>query len=395
MPSFISRKQLLILFIAWLAFLSSLTTRLSWSSIMPLAIDDLGFTAKDAALYVSIFYTGYALTVLPGGMLADRFGYRRVIMFSLTCMAIFTALMATFDNYTLGLAYRFLLGFFSGPLHSSCMSAIGDYFSAKQRGTAVGFYMTGTSAGITVTNMITATITLHYDWRVAILTMATLPVCVLLLTYFGMPKQCPHGESNPPAPILAGIRQVTSSRNIRLLAIAGLFATGSTWGVTNWTNLYMVKELHIATATAAGIMVIYGLASLSVKPMAGFLSDIVPLRKNYTASLCLVLFSLAILQFAFCSNANNLAITAPLLGIGAFAYSPLTNALGLYVAPDNLRGTTIGFINLFNQIGSMTAPLLLGQVVTQTHSYQTSFLVIAVLPLISATTLLFIKWKQN
>ena len=49
---------------------------------MPILNEALHFTAKMGAQHISAFYFGYALTVLPGGILADKIGYRRTILFS-------------------------------------------------------------------------------------------------------------------------------------------------------------------------------------------------------------------------------------------------------------------------------------------------------------------------
>ena len=127
--------------------------RLSWSSVMPILNEALHFTAKMGAQHISAFYFGYALTVLPGGILADKIGYRRTILFSLIGMAAVTALMSTITDYNMAWGLRFLLGVMSGPVQASCLSAIGDHFGPNQRGAAVGIFMSCTSFGITTVNL--------------------------------------------------------------------------------------------------------------------------------------------------------------------------------------------------------------------------------------------------
>ena len=128
-----SRTQILILLSVWLTFLLSFVMRLSWASVMPILNEALHFTAKMGAQHISAFYFGYALTVLPGGILADKIGYRRTILFSLIGMAAVTALMSTITDYNMAWGLRFLLGVMSGPVQASCLSAIGDHFGPNQR----------------------------------------------------------------------------------------------------------------------------------------------------------------------------------------------------------------------------------------------------------------------
>ncbi|WP_298703652.1 MFS transporter [uncultured Veillonella sp.] len=399
-----TKKQILVLITVWLTFLLSFVTRLSWSTLMPIVNDAMNFTVTQGTTYVTAFYFGYALMVLPGGMLADRFGYRKTILFSLLAMSIITGFMSMITSYTMGLVLRFLLGIVSGPVQSSCLSAIGDYFSSKQRGTAVGIFITCTSFGISTINLYAPYVATHYGWRVAFAVTAVLPLIVMLLSFFtvkpirdkiSIESDIKNNKSEPGinTSLKANLKYLICNKNIILMSITGFFATGATWGVTNWTNLYMVKNLGVTPIFAGTIMTIYGLAALISKPTIGFLSDILPIQKSHLASLCLFLFAPALIIFANTSQANMLYITGAILGIGAFMYSALTNALVINAAPDHLRATTAGFVNLFNQAGSLSAPMLLGGILSATGNYQTALLVIAIFPIIGSIALYLVKIK--
>lgn len=301
----------------------------------------LHFTAKMGAQHISAFYFGYALTVLPGGILADKIGYRRTILFSLIGMAAVTALMSTITDYNMAWGLRFLLGVMSGPVQASCLSAIGDHFGPNQRGAAVGIFMSCTSFGITTVNLYAPYVATHYGWQTAFLATAILPLAVLVLCYFTVRKPSAEimaqreAEASEAAAKLGvgqtslkeNLKHILSNRNIRCLAIAGFFATGTTWGVTQWANLYMVKQLGVTAIYAGQVMSVFGTAALIAKPTIGILSDILPIKKNHLAALVMFLFAPALIVFASTSNPNMLFITGPILGIGAFMHSALTNAL--------------------------------------------------------------------
>ena len=402
-----SRTQILILLSVWLTFLLSFVMRLSWASVMPILNEALHFTAKMGSQHISAFYFGYALTVLPGGILADRIGYRRTILFSLIGMAAVTALMSTITDYTMAWGLRFLLGVMSGPVQASCLSAIGDHFGPNQRGAAVGIFMSCTSFGITTVNLYAPYVATHYGWQTAFLATAILPLVVLVLCYFTVRKPSAEvlaqreAEASEAAAklgvgqtsLVENLKHIVSNRNIRCLAIAGFFATGTTWGVTQWANLYMVKQLGVTAIYAGQVMSVFGTAALIAKPTIGILSDILPIKKNHLAALVMFLFGPALILFASTANPNMLFVTGPILGIGAFMHSALTNALVVQSAAPHLRGTTAGFVNLFNQIGALLAPLLLGNVLVMTGSYQMSLMSIAIAPIIGACALFFIRLK--
>lgn len=420
-----SRRQTLLLATLWLSFLLSFVVRLSWSTLMPIVNEAMNFTPVQGTSYVTAFYIGYAIMVLPGGIIADRIGYRKTILFSLLAMAIITGLMSTITDYTMGWVLRLILGLVSGPIQSSCLSAIGDHFSNAQRGTAVGIFMSCTSFGIFTVNLYAPTVATHYGWRMAFLVTAILPLIVLVMSYFTLVKakksddevgkiisEHPAGRTpqsgtgsavakrredivgTSESTLWNNLSYLFTNRNIMLLAITGFFATGTTWGVTNWTNLYMVKSLGVTSIFAGSVMTVYGLAALLVKPTIGILSDILPIKKNHLAAICLFCFGPALISFAMTMQPNMLYVTGAILGVGAFMYSPLTNALVVQSAPSHLRGTTAGFVNLFNQMGSITAPIILGNILTFTGHYQTALYAISVFPIIGSIVLLFVRVKK-
>lgn len=399
-----SRTQILILVSVWLTFLISFVMRLSWASLMPIVNEALSFTPQMGTAYLSAFYMGYAIMVLPGGILADRIGYRYTILVSLLAMAVITALMSTIDNYTYGWVLRFLLGIVSGPVQASCLSAIGDYFGPNQRGAAVGIFMSCTSLGLTTVNLYAPYVATNYGWQNAFLLTAVLPILVFILSYFTVRKPSAEILAQREAEVSAAsahigektslkenLLHVLKNRNICCLAFAGFFATGATWAVAQWANLYMVKQLGVTAIYAGQVMSVFGTAALIAKPTIGILSDILPIKKNHLAALVMFLFGPALILFASTSNPNMLFITGPILGIGAFMHSALTNALVVQSAAPHLRGTTAGFVNLFNQIGALLAPLLLGNVLVMTGSYQMSLMSIAIAPVIGACALFFIR----
>ncbi|WP_251423929.1 MFS transporter [Veillonella agrestimuris] len=401
-----SRTQLLILISVWLTFLISFVVRLSWSSVMPIVNEALNFTPQMGTSYLSAFYLGYALAVLPGGILADRIGYRKTILFSLLSMSIVTALMSTIDSYTYGWVLRFLLGIASGPVQASCLSALGDHFGPNQRGAAVGIFMSCTSFGITTVNLYAPVVATYYGWQMAFLVTAALPLLVLLLSYFTVRKPSAEvlaqraledgGVDLTEKPSLKdNLRHILQNRNIKFLAIAGFFATGTTWGVTQWANLYMVKQLGVTAIYAGQVMSAFGTAALIAKPTIGILSDLLPIKKNHLAALVMFLFAPALILFASTTNVDMLFIVGPILGVGAFMHSALTNALVVQSAEPRLRGTTAGFVNLFNQIGVMLAPMLLSQVLTFTGNYQYALMSIAVAPVLGAIALFFVRLRKD
>lgn len=392
-----SGKQWVVLASLWLAYLLSFVARLVWSSVMSIANEDLGFTVIQGSSYITAFYIGYAITALPGGILSDKIGYRKTILLSLAGVTVGTALMGTVTDYYVGFAFRFILGLFSGPLNACCLSAIADVFSERQRGTATGLLMTCTSLGISVVNLYAPSLATNYGWQVAMFATAVIPLAILVLCFFTLRGAAGSGGSGekakaqPSMSVGEALSTIVKTRNVWLMSIVGLCATGATWGVTNWANLFMTQNVGVSAVTAGSIVAIYGAAAFISKPLIGIISDHLNVKKNVIAAVCLFLFAPALIAFANTSSESLLYVTGTVTGVTAFVYSPLTNALAVSVAPAGCRGTSAGFVNLFNQIGSLSAPMILGGVLQATGSYQTAMMSIAVLPVVAAAVLLLVK----
>lgn len=392
-----SGKQGVVLASLWLAYLLSFVARLVWSSVMSIANEDLGFTVIQGSSYITAFYIGYAITALPGGILSDKIGYRKTILLSLSGVTVGTALMGTVTDYYVGFAFRFILGLFSGPLNACCLSAIADVFSERQRGTATGLLMTCTSLGISVVNLYAPSLATNYGWQVAMFATAVIPLAILVLCFFTLRGAAGSGDSGekakaqPSMSVGEALSTIVKTRNVWLMSIVGLCATGATWGVTNWANLFMTQNVGVSAVTAGSIVAIYGAAAFISKPLIGIISDHLNVKKNVIAAVCLFLFAPALIAFANTSSESLLYVTGTVTGVTAFVYSPLTNALAVSVAPAGCRGTSAGFVNLFNQIGSLSAPMILGGVLQATGSYQTAMMSIAVLPVVAAAVLLLVK----
>lgn len=261
-------KQFMVLAGIWFAFLISFITRLSWSTIMPTAIDQLHFTVQQGSSYLTAFYIGYAITVLPGGMLADKFGYRKLLLAAVMGNLVVMAAMVFMHGYWDGLALRFILGLVSGPDLSACLGIITEWFDGKKRATATGIFNTCTSFGLTVTNIYAPTVMVHYGWRSALGVTALFPAAAFVFAWFALkgnppfPQQFGVKESNGEViqeSSIARLRKAINNRSVWMLAITGLFATGAKWDVTNWANLYMVKNLQFSVITAGTAMSILGL----------------------------------------------------------------------------------------------------------------------------------------
>ena len=73
----------LILFLTVLSFVLTFLCRFSWPPLIPVIVPVIHMSMSQAGAYMSAFYIGYVITQIPSGILADRFGVRMVLGFTL------------------------------------------------------------------------------------------------------------------------------------------------------------------------------------------------------------------------------------------------------------------------------------------------------------------------
>lgn len=393
----VSIRQIGVLLILWLAFLFSFVDRLAWAPVIPLATQALAMSAKEAGSYMTAFYTGYVLTQLPGGYLTDRFGYRRVLLGSFLVMGLFTLLMGTVTTFWQGLVYRVLAGLGSGAIFSACVRAIFDWFSSRGRGTAMGFFMTASSLGVSVVNLFVPTVAKLYGWNASFYVAGVFPLLALLLAYFLLQEKTAVSVVSMKKQVnfLADIEALLQNRNLMLTGLAGFCAMWATWGTATWANTYMNKGLAISLVDAGLFMSLYGMAALFCKPLAGVVTDLLGGKKKMLLFWMLAAFGLTLFWFGANRSVPMLYILAPVLGIAAFIYSPVMNTHIGELVPPHQVGTATGLVNTVWQLGSLLSPLAVGAVIDATHNYFYAFATLGVGPLVGAALILLVEEKTR
>jgi len=383
-----SKFQIMVLLILWSAFLFSFVDRLAWAPVIPLAAKALSLNAREAGSYMSAFYFGYILTQLPGGYLADRFGYRKILLCSFFIMGFFTMLMGTVSNFWQGFFYRIFAGMGSGAIFSACVKGIFDWFSEKNRYTAMGFFMTASSVGVFLVNIIVPTVAKFYGWNASFYAAGLLPIITLFFAYFFLRENSILNDTRSIASFVNDVKLLLKNKEFMLTGLAGFFAMWATWGTATWANSYLNRGLGLTLVQAGFFMSAFGITALICKPIAGILTDITGWKKKNILFFMLILFFIFLVIFGMNRSVFALYFLAPILGILAFVYSPVMNTfVGELVDKRNI-GVAMGLINAIWQLGSLISPLAVGFVLDLTHSYLYAFLTLGSGPLLGAIIML-------
>lgn len=256
----------LLSFTATASYLCRVNVSVAGVQMMP----ELGLTQPAMGRVFSAFLLGYALFQIPGGMLADRFGARRVLATAALCWAAATGMIA-FAGGTLAalLAGRFLLGVAEAPTFPAAAQAVSRWIPAIHQGKANGIVIAAIGLGSAIAPPLITAIMVRWGWRVALL-LSALPAIVAALAWAGVAEPSPRAAA--PVPAESGHGRLWSPGFVLLTASYTLQGYVG-YIFVFWFYLYLVEVRHFDLLRGALLSSLPWILSIVSIPLGGFLSD--------------------------------------------------------------------------------------------------------------------------
>lgn len=376
-----SAYRWIILLLVWFGFLLSFVDRLIWTSVGSAAAPSFGLSLAALGSFVSAFYVGYVVSTALAGLASDRLGPRLTLTLALIPLGVFTAAFGMTTSVTTGLVLQALMGLTAGADLSAGIKLIMSWFDVRDRGRAMGLFMTSTSLGVVVTNALVPQLLAHLPWS-GIYQAAGLVTSAFGVLCFVLIRDTPTGAQTPRIG-WRELRTALTNRQFMWAALAGMGGVWGTWGFAIWASALMIHGLNLPPFIAGSIVATYGLVAIAGKPAIGWLSDWLGGKRRILVMIDLLLFAALLLVMGTLRSATALWIVAPLLGLTAFVYSPLQNAMAAE-AGGQAAGTAAGVSSALGSIGTCLVPLVVGIGFQATQSYAVAFAILALGPFLGA-----------
>lgn len=374
---------------AWLAFLLSYIDRLAWTSVASSVGQGLGLPLAALGVFVTAFYTGYVASNLLGGLASDRLGPRLMLTVSLVGLGATTFLFSFTASITAGLALQAAMGLFAGTDYATGVKLIAAWFGRNDRGKAMGIFMTATSLGVVVTNLLVPPILPILRWNGVYQALGAATVLGGIICFLVVRDSPVKADLAPFT--MSDCVDMFRSRDFVLVALSGFGAMWGTWGFAFWAGTLMVRGRHLSAIDAGAIVALFGFGAIVSKPLIGFLSDRLGGMRRIPVIVLLLAFVAILLTFGTLSTRTQFRMIAPILGVAAFAYSPLLGALVTEIAGVRRAGSSAGLTNGFWQLGSVIVPVVVGVVFQSTHSFNAAFIALALGPFLGACGLAAVR----
>ena len=110
--------------------------RMVISAAIPYIAKDFNLSPVAMGGVMSVFFVGYALCQIPGGMLADKFGSQKIMGGALVWWSAFTALTGWVGSLMSLLVVRVIFGIGEGLFPGAYYKSLANWFPVRERATA-------------------------------------------------------------------------------------------------------------------------------------------------------------------------------------------------------------------------------------------------------------------
>jgi MFS transporter, putative metabolite:H+ symporter len=337
-----------------------------------------------SGLLLSAGYIGMFVGALTCGILADRFGRKKTLLFTISMMTIFTALNAIApDPLTMGIL-RFFAGIGLGGALPQPGVYVSEYIPAKYRGRILGLVEASWVYGALLSLAFPFVLYPLIGWRLTFL-IALLPLVLLPIVYFFAPesirfllykgknKQAEQlvskhnlsidefredpGDANGDRGFKYALREIWSKqfrKRTLMLWVAWGVLVYSYHGIFTWLPTFYASSLDFTVVRSIQWVLIVTLAQVPGYYSAALLLDKVGRKKIAVFYLLFAGVGSALLSLAMDTNSILFwSIVISFFNLGAwsalYAYTP-----ELY--PTRIRGTASGAAASIGRLAGVIAP---------------------------------------
>ena len=283
------------------------------SPILPSIARNLNVDIARASIIITAYMLPFGIFQLLYGYLAERFGKRQVITFSVSLFTIATALCAFAIAIPDLTVYRGLTGMFAAAVMPVSLALIGDIFPMEERQSAIGSFMGVSFLGQGFSMAIGGSIAYFLNWRGVFGVYAGLAAISTLLL-FTIGKKIPSSknkESKALTPYLNILKNRSSTAIYALVIFEGIFLLGS----FSFLGGFIKKAFELNSFIIGLIMTAFGIMALLAGRKAGKIAAGIGRKKTAVIGLSLA-FMADLLLVLLGSYLPLVVIAIGLLGCG-------------------------------------------------------------------------------
>lgn len=368
-------------------YICMLSFALVFQSIPPLLsliIPEMQISYAQAGLLMSLFALPGIFIAIPGGIIADRFGMKKVGVGSLFLMIAGTFLVGVSNNFLFMCLGRIVSGIGALTLAVVLPQLLSRWFMGKELGVGMGIFNTAMPLGTIISFNLLSIVGKSFGWQATIFltTIASIFAFLMFLLLFREP---PHIEiRKTKGSVFEDITKLGFP--IWLIGFAWMWFNAAFISFTTFAkNFLEAKGYELSFASFLSSIVMMG--SLTLSPMIGYLLHRFGKEEVFIGVGGVVL---AVLVFLVPTSSFLIPLFI-LIGIfAAFVPAPIYSLPSKIVDSKNL-GLGFGILTACLNVGILAGPYVAGLAKDFTGEYYLSFYLMSLFAILQTITIVLFK----
>lgn len=343
--------------------------------LLPMIRDDLQISFTQAGMLSAAGMLSYAFAQIPAGYLSDRFGPRRPFLIGLFAWSLLSLSFGLIHAFWLALINLFIAGFFRALLFAPGLALLASWFPEQRRATAMSLFTLGVAGGSILLSLAGPVLSEVYGWRATFILFAGVGLGTACL-FGAFAKDKPRSQKRNPISA-SDFLEIARFPILWVCSWLQFVRFAVVMGFNFWLPSFLVADRGLSLPAAGLVMAMSAALTAPANTLGAYVSDRLRNPPLVIGGALAVLACASALLPAVESLPMLLAVIAVYSSFLGFYFGPLflvpAEVLGSRVA-----GTTIGFANLFANIGGLVSVYALGAVKDHTGSFALGFVGISV-----------------
>jgi AAHS family 4-hydroxybenzoate transporter-like MFS transporter len=354
--------------------------------VVPGIARDWGVAPASLTAAIAAGLVGMTLGAFLIAPLADSYGRRRLVLYSVIVFAILTIATALAQSLPVLIGLRLLTGIGLGGAMPNAIAITAEFSPSARRASAVAAMFASYSIGAGFGGIIAAWLIPYYGWGAVFVFCGGMALLLWPVLLIAMPETyVPQDKAQPKIPIGRLFNEGRARITILLWTI--FFA--------NLMELFFLTSWLPTTIEAQGLSPTYALIATVLVQFAGVAAafGMGPLVDRYGPNRVLPFaFGITALCVAGIGLAGSAVVFTMLMafgiGIGTVGAQNCNNGVAAKFYPTSIRATGVGWALAVGRIGSIVGPSVGGILLSTRVDIRTIFLFAAVPPLVAAAAYL-------
>jgi MFS family permease len=274
-----TRAHYTILVMSWAGWLFDFYDLLLLSFLLVPIKKELGLSAEQLSLLLGVSLAATALGGVGFGYLADRFGRKRVLSWTILTYSMGTFFCGLATSLTWLLVFRIITGLGVGGEWATGQTLIGETFPAKMRARYAAYMQTGAPLGIALAALVGGFFVPAFGWRAAFF-VSVVPALLVVIIRRAMPESDVWELRQRMQPSEAEHRhfgELLAEPGLRTKFLKGLVLAltdmSAYWFTYTWLPTYLYDQLSFSLARSGVWMLVTQLGGFFGYVSFGFFAD--------------------------------------------------------------------------------------------------------------------------